>query len=63
MGPIFKVIKIPRPNQQANIKVSQNIPLNGNTNKHNSIIKNVVIPQFPINKLETGRINGIDSQA
>lgn len=62
MGPIFKVIKIPRPNQQANIKVSQNIPLNGNTNKHNSIINNVVIPQLPVNKLETGRINGIDSQ-
>jgi hypothetical protein len=32
MGPIFKVVKVPRPNQQANNKVSQNIPLNGNTN-------------------------------
>ena len=32
MGPIFKVIKIPRSNQQANNKVSQNIPMNGNSN-------------------------------
>ncbi len=32
MGPIFKVVKVPRSNQQANNKVSQNIPLNSNSN-------------------------------
>lgn len=59
MGPIFKVVKIPRSNQQANIKVSQNIPLNGNTNQHNSMSKMVVIPQFSAK--ETDRKKGIES--
>lgn len=48
MGPIFKVVKIARPNQQANIKVSQNIPLNDNTKLLQNAQSNIVVIPVPI---------------